>query len=110
MISGIGIDIENINRFEALSEEFLKLTFTDKEIEYCKDKVNPSQSFAGKFCAKEAIIKASDIKISVKDIEILNNEDGKVIVNLQGQRKENILCSISHNKDYAIALAIINES
>lgn len=111
MITGIGIDIEAIARFRKSSRDnhFLRLIFTDTEIKYCQSKHEPYISFAGKFCAKEAVIKANKIKLQVKDIEIRNDKSGKINVLVKGKAAPHILCSISHTEDYAVALAIMQE-
>ena len=111
MILGIGTDIESIKRFKESSkkEHFFNLVFSDTEINYCNQKKEPYASFAGKFCGKEAVIKALNKKVSMKDIEITNLESGKIKVLINGKEDKKIKCSISHTKDYAIAFVIILE-
>ena len=108
MINGVGVDIESTKKFKNVSSEFLNLVFTLKEIEYCKKKKEPHICFAGKFCAKEAVIKSFSKKIFIKDIEIINEEEGKPQVYIKREFKKNIQCSISHTNEYAIAY-VINE-
>ena len=103
----VGIDIEKISRFKKKPVTFLKSIFSDKEIDYCKNKSDPSASFTGKFCAKEAVIKAYNKKITARNIEILNDESGKIKVYIDGKWQNNITCSISHTNDTAIAIAMI---
>lgn len=113
----IGVDIENISKFEDLEEnkdeKFLKKIFTDLEIDYCFQKINPAQHLAARFAAKEAIIKAynSIIKnnLSLNDIEVKNEINGKPIVHIKKDSNSNVdvLLSISHNNDNAIAFAVI---
>ncbi len=101
-----GIDIVNIKRFEkkAMQPEFLKQIFTEKEIT-CAN----IQSLAGKFACKEAIKKAdSKIINSWKDVEILNLTNGEPCASLMNQTNQQISISISHEKEYAIAIAIIS--
>jgi len=107
MILGIGTDIEEIKRFKKVSKNFLSLVFSKKEIEYCNSKKEPSLSFAGKFCAKEAIIKAYKTNISMKDIEVLLDKNKKIIVYIRGKPHKNIFCSIAHTQKNAIAFATI---
>lgn len=111
MILGIGIDIESIERFKKsyTNKRFLDLIFTQKEIEYCKRKKEAYISFAGKFCAKEAVIKAYDKEIPIKNIEILNLKSGKIKVFINGKINNSLHCSISHTKDYAVAFVIIEK-
>lgn len=111
MIKGIGVDIESSQRFKesAADDHFMNLIFTEKEIRYCNHKKEPYISFAGKFCAKEAVIKAIDQKLSMKAIEILNDESGKVTVFIDGEPKKDIFCTISHTSDYAVAFVVIDQ-
>jgi len=109
MILDVGIDIEKIMRFNGVSEEFLNLIFTKKEIKYCRNKKQPLISFAGKFCAKEAVIKAHKKKMDMKDIEISLGEDKKIKVSISGKYQKNIFCSISHTNENAIAYVIIEK-
>lgn len=102
----IGIDLEFIENLpdaeDYWNDEFYRSNFTNREIAYCSLKDNPKESFAGKMAAKESIIKllnGSD-KISFSDIEILNHLDGSPYYNDQ------ITLSISHTKNYALAVAI----
>lgn len=108
MIEGVGVDIESTKKFENISKEFLNMVFTLREIKNCRKKKEPGICFAGKFCAKEAVIKAFNKKIFIKDIEIINEKEGMPKVYINHKHKKNIHCSISHTKEYAIAY-VINE-
>ena len=114
-----GTDIIEIKRIkksiEELGERFLKRVYTEKEIEYCEKKgAQKYQHYAARFAAKEAIFKVvsellnNKYQISWQDIEIVNKEDLKPIVNLNIEFKEinNIDISISHCKEYATAVAV----
>ncbi len=106
----IGIDIEEIERIKNAhkkwGDRFLKRIYNSLEIEYCFNKKNPYASLCGRFCAKEAIIKASSSILSFKNIEILNDKNGKPYV-LIDKKPSNIKVSISHSKRYATAVAIV---
>lgn len=112
MILGIGTDIELINRFKKkhANKRFLELVFTEKEREYCEKKKEPSINYAGKFCAKESVIKALGKKISFKKIEIINNKEGKPEVYLNGKLNKKIHCTISHSDKYALAYVVIEKN
>lgn len=111
----IGIDIENIERFKGKAIEkdvhFFNLIFTSKELEYCFSKSISEQHLCGRFCAKEAIVKALtplDITdVVYNEIEILNTEKGYPIARIEKYPNIDIKLSISHNKDYATANAIV---
>ena len=105
-----GVDIESVKRFKSLytNKRFINIIFTKKEIDYCMAKSEPYISFAGKFCAKEAVVKAVTTKLEMKDIEIINSSSRKPVVYIKGKRKNNISCSISHTEEYAVAFVIVN--
>lgn len=56
--TGIGVDVEGLESFASASETFLTRNFTPAEIAYCRAAPSPAASFAGKWAAKEAILKA----------------------------------------------------
>jgi len=113
----IGVDIENISKFVDLKEiedkKFLQKIFTDLEISHCFQKIYPAQHLAARFAAKEAIMKAYNSitgnTLSLSDIEVKNEIDGKPTVCIKKDVNSNmdILLSISHNDDNAIAFAVI---
>jgi len=113
MILGTGIDIIEIERIQKAidrwGEHFLKHVFTDKEITHVQKYKFPAQHYAVRFAAKEAVYKAmSDKYIGWKDIEILNDGDGKpYCIYHKNDFKHHILISLSHSQNYAVANAII---
>lgn len=115
-----GIDIIEIERVKQSIEEtdgkFCERVYTEKEIEYCESKkIQKYQHYAARFAAKEAVLKAisqlleSKFDIGWKEIEILNDEDGRPYVNIlkQGLNIDNIDISISHCKTYAVASVVV---
>jgi len=115
-----GIDIIEIERIkngiEETSGKFCERVYTEKEIEYCESKnVQKYQHYAARFAAKEAVLKAisqlleSKFDIEWKDIEIINDEEGRPFVNLlkQGLNIDSIDISISHCKTYAVASVVV---
>jgi len=120
MVIGIGIDIIEISRIEKImkrTSSFIEKSFTDNEIDYFKLKGLKGNVVAGNFAAKEAISKAIGTGFrgfGLKDIEVLRDELGKPVVNLSEKiyklldRKDfNMHISISHNKENAIAYAVM---
>lgn len=109
---GIGIDCTDIHRFESKSTTFLSKVFSRKEIDYCKKKSFPEQHYAGKFAAKEAVIKALtyfNISILPRAIEILNLESGSpyVIISKKLVPELDFKISISHSNIIATAICIV---
>lgn len=114
MITGTGIDIIEIDRIQRAidrwGDDFLKHIFNKEEIEYAQKKKFPTQHYAARFAAKEAIYKAfGDYKtLGWKDMTILNDENGRPYCRLKDKTiKSKIFLSISHTKNYAVANATI---
>lgn len=121
MIIGIGVDIIELDRVRKAVEReaFIQKVYTAAEIDYCQSRGRSSvQSFAGRFAAKEAILKAFGTGLrngSMQDIEIVNDELGCPKVRLSGwfegfareKAVKKIWVSISHSKDSAVAQCVI---
>jgi len=107
----VGVDIEKIRRFKdsCQDQHFISSIFTEKEVEYCQGKKEPYISFTGKFCAKEAVIKATSKNLRMKDIEILHHPSGEIKVLIKGEEDQAIKCSISHTDDYAVSFVVIED-
>lgn len=119
-IDGIGNDVIEIQRIRKAylrhTTHFLDKCFTKAEQEYCLKHKDPAPRLAGRFAAKEAIVKALGIGFNDGfnwvDIEILNNVKGapQAILSSHWQEKflyPEILITISHCKEYAMATAIV---
>lgn len=122
MIYGIGTDITEIRRIEKAitrNKNFINKLFTKNEMDLWEKKNFKLEFIAGRFAAKEAISKALGTGIrdfNFKDIEIINNELGKPQVILKPKAEDiirkisksyKIHLSISHEKEYAIAYALL---
>ena len=113
----IGTDIVEIERIKNSIDKyglkFIEKIYTPREIKYCQNKENCYPHFAGRFAAKESIKKAifsSKIikQIDFKSIEILNDSHGVPIVKMNKALKiKNPQLSISHEKKYAVAFALL---
>jgi holo-[acyl-carrier protein] synthase len=120
-VIGLGVDILEVKRVKELIDKrgrkFLNRIFTPKEIKYCQNKKRSVESFAVRFSAKEAFIKAieSNYNISYKEIEIAKKENKKPKVVLTGKAKKaaeeknvsEVLVSLSHEQDYVTANIIL---
>ena len=120
-VFGIGTDIVECDRIQTMIDKhdtlFIDRVYTPKEIEYCSNRKSSTQHFAGRWAAKEAILKALGTGwakgVSWTDIEIRNEMGGQPRVRLGGGAREiceqkgiiEILISISHCRDYATAYA-----
>ncbi|HZW82245.1 MAG TPA: holo-ACP synthase [Candidatus Deferrimicrobium sp.] len=115
-----GTDLIEINRVSKALSRTPKLKmrlFTTMEIVQCEQKGNPLESFAGRFAAKEAVLKALGTGLrglNWVDIEVVNNDLGRPEVRLYGAALElarqlgiyEIKISISHSRDLAVAFAL----
>jgi len=122
MIGGIGTDIIEVARIQKLidrQERFKKRIFTPAEIAYCERKKNKAQSYAARFAAKEAFLKAIGTGwrqgIAFKEIEVVNNARGKPEIFLHGKAGDyarqmgirNIHVSLSHLGEIAVAFVTV---
>lgn len=111
------IEIERIKEsIEKMNDLFINRIYTEKEIEYCEARGKQKyQHYAARFASKEAVFKAISIKlqskyqIEWKDIEIINDENLRPAVNLKKKIEgiNNIDISISHCKEYAVAMVVV---
>ena len=108
-ISNIGIDIVDIDRFRkkeyGKNKIFSEKIFSKSEIKYCLSFKNKSEHFAGKFAIKEAVKKSIKEKISFTEIVTSHNNSKPKII-LKKKLNYRFLVSISHEKDFAIAMVI----
>lgn len=119
-ILGIGCDVEEIERFnlnQDTDKAFLNRIFTPLEQTYCFSFSSPAPHLAGKFCAKEAVVKAlyqASMKIpEYHHIEIQNGPSGVPFVSdsdkIEDLGKTFIIhISISHCASCAMAVAIVS--
>ncbi|WP_338969379.1 holo-ACP synthase [Spiroplasma endosymbiont of Labia minor] len=102
----IGIDIVKIKRI-SLKESFLIKFLSQNELQILNDfssKQRKMQFVAGRWAAKEAIIKVIDIPTNFNKIDIGYENERPVILTSE---YKNIEISISHDKEYAIAVAMM---
>lgn len=113
-ISGIGIDIIDVNKFRkkpyTSNESFYKKIFSTSEIKYCLKFKNSYEHFAGKFAIKESVKKAISPKIKFLDI-VTSHSRSKPIVTIKGNsyKKYTIFSSISHENSFAIGFVLIQK-
>jgi len=124
MITGIGVDIVQVNRIEhwLKNENLLKKYFGSEELSYTLSKgKKAAESLAARFAAKEAFAKAlgTGLKnIALKDINVCVNENGKPDFKLfetaqkalEKSGAQKIHLSLSHEKDNAIAMVVLETS
>lgn len=122
MIVSIGTDIVEVLRIgrmiERHGDQFLTTVFTAEEIRYCQCRREYVQHYAGRWAAKEAVMKALGTGfvrgIGWRDIEVGVQTSGKPYILLHGGVRDyaeqlgirEILISISHCRTHAVAMAI----
>jgi holo-[acyl-carrier protein] synthase len=122
MIVGLGMDLAEIDRIEqAITRHgttFLERVFTPQEAEYCERHRNKFERYAGRFAAKEAVMKALGTGwrngVRWRDIEVVREPSGKPTLQLAGVTAElakkmgvrNISLTITHAGNLAMAQVI----
>jgi len=121
-VIGIGTDIVETLRIAQMIERhgelFLNRVYTEHEIGYCSARKASTQHYAGRWAAKESVLKALGTGwsrgIRWRDIEVRNEVGGKPHITLEGGALEvsqrlgidEILISISHCRSHATAYAL----
>jgi len=117
-----GIDLVDFPRIESMvarhGERFLDRVFTKREQADAQAVHNRVEKLAGRFAAKEAVLKLLGTgwrgKIAWTDIEVVNNASGQPEVRMDGEVKriadeagvKQIALSITHTANFAIASAV----
>jgi holo-[acyl-carrier protein] synthase len=118
-IAGLGVDICEIARMEralARHPTMRARVFTPEEITYCDGKARPAESFAGRFAAREAVIKALGGYRGRhwQDISVARHPSGAPAIALTGNAKRRadalgisrVLITFTHEKTNAVAFAV----
>jgi holo-[acyl-carrier protein] synthase len=119
-ILGLGVDICEIARMERALDRHPTLrerVFTPEEVAYCDAKARPGESFAGRFAAREAVIKALGgyRGRGWQDISVTHDPSGAPAIRLEGNAKRRadgigataVLVTLSHERTSAVAFAIV---
>ena len=117
-----GIDLVDCPRIEEMVERhgkrFIERVFTASEQAYAEANKNGIEKLAGRFAAKEAVLKLMGTgwrgKIAWTDVEVINNSSGQPEVTLSGEVEKiagklgikHISVSITHTANFAIASAV----
>lgn len=121
-IVGIGTDIVEVVRIgkmiERHGELFLNRVYTEQEIRYCQRRKEYIQHYAGRWAAKEAVMKTLGTGwtrgVGWRDIEVCSERSGQPTIEICGGAREiadqlgirDILITISHCRAYATATAV----
>ena len=122
MIVGLGTDIVEVERIVKMladhGDHFLARVFTPGEIAHCQPRRESAPHYAGRWAAKEAVMKVLGTGFTTEvgwtDIEVHVKPSGQPYIELHGSTKSvamrlgigEILITISHTSNYATATAI----
>jgi holo-[acyl-carrier protein] synthase len=122
LIVGLGTDIAEVGRVRAAierhGETFLRRVYTANEREYCEQFKNKYERYAGRFAAKEAVMKALGTGwsrgVRWVDVEVVREKGGRPTIKLAGEAAsvagrlnvKNIAVSITHTAEQAFAQVI----
>lgn len=125
MIVGTGVDICEVDRIrgsvERFGDRFLHRVFTEGEIQYCERKANRFESYAARFAAKEAGMKALGTGwnhgVRWRDIEVVRPRGQRPTIQFHGQAGAiaaklgvtNVALSITHTSDQALSHVILEK-
>jgi holo-[acyl-carrier protein] synthase len=118
-ILGLGVDICEIARMEralARHPTLRERVFTAEERAYCDSRARPAESYAGRFAAREAVIKALGgyRGRGWQEISVTRSPSGAPAIRLEGNAKaradllgiSEVLVSFAHERSSAVAFAI----
>lgn len=128
MIISTGIDLAEVGRIQAAIEDarigkrFRDRVFTADEIAYCEKKQRGKyESYAGRFAAKEAVMKALGrgwgAKVRWLDIEVARARSGKPEIVLHDKTAELAVelgirrwaLSITHTREHGLAFVVAED-
>jgi len=126
MIVGLGIDVAEVKRIQAViespqGERFLRRVYTQDEATYCEQFRNKHERYAGRFAVKEAAMKALGTGwsrgVRWVDVEVVRQKGGRPTLALKGEAKKiadalgvkHIAVSITHTAEQAFAQVIFED-
>lgn len=125
MIAGIGIDLVDVARIDALSRRwqgaFLRRVYTEAEIAYCRDRACPAVHLAARFAVKEAFLKSLGLGlgmgIHLREIETVNEPGGRPRIKLSENAQvlmssrgiDRVSVSITHTRAQAAAFVTLEQ-
>ncbi|MGC2661731.1 MAG: holo-ACP synthase [Bryobacteraceae bacterium] len=126
LILGIGSDLAEVPRIrksiERYGDRFLHRVYTERERAYASRKANWAESYAARFAAKEAGMKAIGTGlrggVTWKDFEVVNERSGRPTLNLTGVAHRiaerigarRITISLTHTAEIAFAVVILEDA
>ena len=128
VVKAIGNDLTEVVRIaqalERYGDRFKQRLFSDDERRYCDSKNTPAVHYAGRFAAKEAVLKVLGAGFTeglaltggggFREVEVIRLPSGQPQIRLQGQLAaiaaergiSEIMVTISHTQEHAMAFAL----
>jgi len=123
VISGIGIDLVELERFrrrlDELGDALVSEVFLPGEITYCKTQIRSYRHYAVRLAAKEAAFKALGKGLSdglrFRDVEVMREQGGSVWLRFHGLaerliKKQGVIrvhLSLTHGEQTAAAVVVM---
>lgn len=110
----IGVDLQSVNAMPEANDfwesEFYKQHFTKQEIAYALLQAEPRESFAGAWCAKEALRKADGrwMDVDWQQTELVHDANGRPMLR-SGEAAIRCSLSLSHTNGFAMAAVVMAE-
>jgi holo-[acyl-carrier protein] synthase len=123
LIVGVGVDIVDLEDFRArLTDDLIQELFLPDEISYSSSRARPWESYAARFAAKEAVMKALGAGLSQglswKDVEVRREESGELGLRMTGAALERARgrgaassrLSVAHSRRSAVAVVVLEDA
>jgi len=119
-VIGIGTDLVELDRFRvalARTPRLVDRVFSAEEQAYALRRTDPTERFAARFAAKEAVLKALGVglwRLPLRDIEVVRTESGQPTLLLRGRAADLAaergvsawLLTMTHTDHLAHAIAV----
>lgn len=120
----VGIDIVSVRRMKESAERygrsFLDKIFTAGEQAYCEKKRNKYESYAARFAAKEAVIKAKGGgkgRMHFSAIEVIRGRNGEPAISISPKARRALAIkasaefrlTLAHEREFAIATVVMSD-
>jgi holo-[acyl-carrier protein] synthase len=115
-VSGVGVDLIEIERLEAALARRPRLAdrlFTDRELADARERRRPGRHLAARFAAKEATIKALGTAVPPREVEVRGGHDEAPQLELHGraaalaeEQGMELRVSLTHSREMAVAVVL----
>ncbi len=113
----VGVDIVKNQRIkeavERYGERFLKRVYTEEELRYCQNQKAFYECLSARWACKEAVLKAFyqayGVMLRLSEVEVLGDrgKPARVRILRKGFEDCKVLVSLSHEREYSVAIAYV---